>query len=135
MVFIGLATVSLTVAGVFALQGLWVPLPFAGGELLLLGVCLNLVQNRLDQFDLIACGDQQLRVYRMGRTTDQQMRFPAAWVRILERRGRWHGHAGQLIVTAHGRELEVGAFLTEDERGQLAVELRRQLDPVSAWPK
>lgn len=50
--------------------------------------------------------------------------FPSGWVRV-----RLEPGAGRqrLVLRSHGREAEIGAFLAEDERAQLAQELRSRL--------
>lgn len=57
--------------------------------------------------------------------------FPAAWtrVRVLDR-GDGHRH---VVLSAHGREQEVGTCLGDDERMQLSRWLRTSLSGRSGW--
>jgi uncharacterized membrane protein len=50
--------------------------------------------------------------------------FPSAWVRVCMR--DWGGHR-HVLLTAAGREREVGAFLGDEERLELSKELQSAL--------
>jgi uncharacterized membrane protein len=39
----------------------------------------------------------------------------------------------RLVLDSHGRETEIGAFLADDERAELARDLRALLAGVSGW--
>ena len=47
-------------------------------------------------------------------------------------RGSWRGWPSRLLVGSHGREVEVGAFLNEDERQALARRLMELLQATNA---
>ena len=49
------------------------------------------------------------------------------WVRVRLEAGRWPGWPSRLLVGSHGRETEVGAFLNDAERRELAQRLERLL--------
>ncbi len=55
--------------------------------------------------------------------------FIAYWVRVSWRPG--HGYR-RLVLTSHGREHEVGAFLADDEREELSRKLRTLLADMTA---
>ncbi|MHB8679897.1 MAG: DUF2244 domain-containing protein [Rudaea sp.] len=49
------------------------------------------------------------------------------WMRVRLVAGRWPGWSSRLFVGSHGRETEVGAFLNDAERRELAQRLERLL--------
>lgn len=55
--------------------------------------------------------------------------FQAAWASVTMVPGP-HGRSHQLRIGSHGRVCEIGEFLTEAERAQLAIELRLALAEV-----
>lgn len=118
---------SLTVAGAFAWFGLWVPLPFAGGELALLGGCLVAVNRQRAWNDEIVVSADEVRVRQIGRGRGRSESFHTGWVRVEMRRGRHRGDPRRLILSCYGRELEVGSFLNEKERERLAGELKQRI--------
>lgn len=56
-------------------------------------------------------------------------RFQAAWVRVSLVR---EGTRQRLLLQSHGRQLEIGAFLGEEERARLKDKLERSLAQLTA---
>ena len=54
-------------------------------------------------------------------------RFHPYWTRVRLEQGRHRGWPERLLIGSHGREIEIGAFLNDDERRDLA---RRMTDLV-----
>jgi uncharacterized membrane protein len=110
----------------FALVGAWPVAGFLGLDVLLLylafrwnyrtGRCAELI--RLDRDGLCV-----RRVGHDGRT--REWRFEPHWVRVTIDDPPRHG--SQLVLSCHGRALAIGAFLTADERAEVARALRAAL--------
>jgi uncharacterized membrane protein len=60
--------------------------------------------------------------------------FPRHWSRVKIRRPKSPLHRGQLVIESHGRGREIGKFLTEEERRQLAAELRLLIGDMNQSP-
>jgi len=125
--FAVLATTGIAVAGASAGQGNWFAPVFAVPELLIVGVCLRLAWRRLDRQERIVLAGEGVVVER----EPAPARFDPYWVRVERRAGDWPGEA-RLVLTSHGRAVEIGAFLGEDERGALERDLRRALAALKA---
>lgn len=127
------AVPSLSAAAYFALHGLWVPLPLAGIELTALVVCTMMLRRRLSTEVAIQLGPEEVHVERTGPEGSARWSFQSAWAKIrLVRPGqRWYPK--RLLIGAHGREIEVGEFLTEEEREEAARALKQALTVHSAW--
>jgi uncharacterized membrane protein len=50
--------------------------------------------------------------------------YPRHWAQVKIRRPKSPLHRGRLVIESHGRAYEVGEFLSEEERHQLAAGLR-----------
>lgn len=50
----------------------------------------------------------------------QTARFHPYWTKVWLERGRHRGWPERLLIGSHGREIEIGAFLNDDERHELA---------------
>lgn len=124
--FLGLiAAISLVIASGFALLGYWIVLPFAGLELGALAVGLYVVGHRLTRCEVITVEGDTVEVETGFRYPQARDRFLRSWVNVeREEQGRHHS---RLLLRAHGKEIELGACLTEDEKGALERELRRLL--------
>lgn len=129
--FMVLVAVSVTVAGFSALQGNVFAPAFAALELTLVWVALRLVWRRQDQCqERIALNRDALTLARQP--SGDEVRFHPYWVRVW--RAPAGGRSGRrpLMLASHGRAVEVGAFLGDDERGRLEGLLAGALEALRA---
>jgi uncharacterized membrane protein len=54
-------------------------------------------------------------------------RFHPYWARVALVPGAWRNAPTRLLVRSHGREAEIGAFLNDEERSDLAQRLTKLL--------
>ncbi len=127
LVFLALATGCLLFSALLAVQGYWIPLPFAGAEVLALGAGLFWVRRELERGETIAIAGDAVAVRRSDRTGVSEASFNRTWLRVELRPGRYRWYPRRLVLTSHGRELEVGAFLAESERARAAKQLKAAL--------
>ncbi|MEL7448381.1 MAG: DUF2244 domain-containing protein [Pseudomonadota bacterium] len=122
---------SLSLAGLFALQGYWPVLPFAGLELAVLGIALLITMKRGRYREVISISSQEIVVERGEADDREEQRFPRAWAQVRLESARARTHPSRLLISAHGKGLEVGACLTESERTGLFRRLRELVkDPA-----
>ena len=115
----GLAAVTLATALIGAEQGnVFAPL-FALLEVAAMGWALTLVWRSGNKGERITLDARSLEV--MAVPGHRRTHFQSAWVRVMLTNGGGHRH---LLLASHGRELEIGAFLADEER----MELRRKLE-------
>ena len=122
-----------TIAGLLAVQGYWVPLPFAGAEATALALATLWVRRRLRRVETIRVGPNELAITRREGRRQQRRVLPTGWVRIELRDGRYRGYPKRLILSSQGREYEVGACLADAERAALADRLKELVRPYSMW--
>jgi len=121
------------VAGVATALGYWPVLPYAGAEMLLLGWALKASMSRRHEHESIDISDTEIIIeYTKG--APRRVVYPRHWARVKIRRPKSPLHRGQLVIESHGRAHEVGKFLTEEERHQLAAELRRLIGDMNQSP-
>lgn len=118
----------------FALQGYWLILPFAGLEVAALTYCTWRVMQAGYRCEVVSMDAAQV-VIEKGRQgcgqapsggPQSSVSFPRAWTRVeLRSRGSWY--PDRLVIGASGNYVELGAFLADDEKRQLAVDLDRML--------
>lgn len=110
------------VAIVATALGYWPVLPFAGAEMLLLGWALKSSMERRYEREIIQVSDTQI-VIEYSRGFPARVVFTRHWARVKIRRPKSPLHRCHLVIESHGRVHEVGKFLTEEERRQLAAKL------------
>lgn len=138
-VFFGVVcAATLGIAGTATLLGFWPVLPFAGAEMLLLGWALRANMQRRFEHETIDVSEAEVIVeqwqYSAHGVNPRRFVFPRHWARVKIRRPQSPLHRGQLVIESHGRAREVGKFLTEEERLQLAVELRQLIGDMNQSP-
>jgi uncharacterized membrane protein len=120
------------VAGVATFLGYWPVLPFAGAEMLLLGWALRSNMQRRHEREHIEVTEREITIeYAIP---PRRVVFPRHWAQVKIRRPKSPLHRGQLVIESHGRGHEVGKFLTEEERRQLAADLRRLVGGMNQSP-
>lgn len=115
--FIMLVTaMSALIGGTFAFCGFWLVMPFSGLEALAVAAAFYFVLRDGDRRELIRIEDDQLIIETGRRELEQRHEFNCLWVRVHLSRSRYRYHPTRLFVGSHGRALELGRFLTDDER-------------------
>ena len=121
------------VASAATALGFWPVLPFAGAEMLLLGWALRSNMQRRFERETIDVTEEQIVIgYAQG--NPQRVVFPRHWARVKIRRPKSPLHRSQLVIESHGRAYEVGKFLSEEERHQLAAELEQLIGGMNQSP-
>lgn len=119
-----IAAVTLTVAGGFAVLGYWPVLPFAGLELLLLGVGFWLCAASGRTTEVISIGDTII-VEKGTHEPHCVWQAPRAWAQVTLQQPRIAWYPSRLVLRSSGREVPLGDFLAEEERRELADKLKR----------
>jgi uncharacterized membrane protein len=132
--FATICLVSFSIAGIFALRGLWPILPFAGLEMLVLGWALRLSLRRRHCLETITISEQRVEVENRDGSRYSRVVFPRHWAQVKLRPAGSRLHPSRLTIESHGRAHEVGAFLTEQERQALAGRLMRSVGRVNESP-
>ena len=125
------------VAAFLALRGFWPVLPFAGLELLLLGWALQRSLERRFHRQTIVVTDADVSIESRERSRCAQVVFPRHWAQVKLRRSAARLHPSRLTIESHGRQCELGNFLSEEERRGLALRLQRVIGRVTespSWP-
>lgn len=131
--FLGVITVvSLTIAILFGLLGMWLILPFAGLELSALAVCLYYCACRADCCEVVSIAGDTVCVEKGRRSVEKTWSFNRHWTAVHMMRSASALHPSRLFLGAHGKRVEIGGFLTERERSQVAGELNRLIGST-AW--
>ena len=127
-VYCSIAGVSLAIAIYFWVQGLTLVLPFSGLELLALGAALYITAWRGGAREVITITVDSVHV-ETGRTGPRLCHdFQRYWTRVVLRQPWVAWHPSKLLLCSHGREIEVGRFLNEEERRGLAEILQSAIN-------
>lgn len=126
LIFASLATVSLAIAAVFTAQGAWVVLPFACIEVLALGAAFVVYARHAADYERIVLCRDCLLVETCDAERMRRQQCTPAWTRV-----EYTGTKRELIgLIAQGRRIDVGRFVPESDRSDLARQLRSQLQVI-----
>jgi uncharacterized membrane protein len=118
--------VSIAIGAGFVLVGAWPVTGFLGLDILLLYLAFRWNYRDARRAEFVRLDRDGLSVRRLepdGRS--QSWRFEPYWVCVvLEQAGR---HERRLVLRSHGRQVAIGAFLTQNERIELARALETAL--------
>lgn len=121
LVFGSLAVFSVLVAAVFAAAGAWLIIPFAGVEIVALGIAAWWSLRRAGDFERLAFDGDRILVEIREQGLSRQFEFNCCWAQLVT------GDAGTVALRSHGREIVIGRFCGEGSRQVLARELRGRL--------
>lgn len=103
---------------------------FAVVELVLVGYCLNRVWRSSAAGQIVVISPTRLEIAGMD-GDGSPVRFHPYWARVALVPGAWRSAPSRLLVRSHGREAEIGAFLNDEERSDLARRLTKLLAQMS----
>lgn len=120
--FVAQSSVTLGFALLAAWRGIVLAPLFAVLVLAALAMCLRLVLRRGGDGMIVTVSATRVEVLA-ARDGALLGSFVAHWARLRLLPGRWPGWPSRLVVGSHGREVEIGAFLNDVERRELAQRL------------
>ena len=127
LVYMGIATVTITVGASFFVMGLTLILPFSGIEVLALGAAFYVTAWRGGVQEVISINRDNIIVESGRQSPEQREVFQRAWAKVILEQSWNSWYPSRLLIRSHGRQLEIGRFLNEQERQGLALELYNAL--------
>jgi len=122
-VFMLIATVTLLIASAFSWLGYWLVLPFAGLEIGVLAWAFEAMGKRIGDYEsLIIRGDEIVLERRQGERFERRT-LNSHWAQLIFV-GAKSGKRAELALRSHGLKTELGVFLTDEGRMELAGELQ-----------
>jgi len=123
-----IAVISCAIGGVFAWHGLPLVLPFSGLEALAVAVAFYICVREGERREVVRLEGDRLIIESGLGAIERRHEFNRFWVRVELRRPRARHHPTRLLLTMHGREVELGRFLTDGERDYLSRSLINALN-------
>lgn len=111
----------------FLLHGIWIILAFTFCELALVGLALLVYARHALDHERIFLSEHCLLVESVQAGQALQARLDPLWARVLE-----PGRGAMLRLESRGVAVDVGRFVTEARRRQVARELKLALRKLSA---
>ena len=132
--FASICAFSLAVSLVFVVRGFWPVLPFWALEMLALGLALNSGLKRRFCTQTVLVTDSMVSLVTRSPGGEATQEFARHWAKVRLRGAQAKRHPSRLMIESRGKAVEVGSFLTEDERRRLAARLRTVVGGMNESP-
>ena len=119
-----LGFICMGIAIVLATFGLWMVIPFAGAEIVLIVVCLYLTLKRLSRKEVITLNNDAIRLEWGYNQPDLTVNLPRQFSRLSYMCSESLFEVGYLSVSANGKRYALGSSLNRDEKKALYTELK-----------
>lgn len=105
--------------------GAWMVLPFAGVEAVLIFLIFySVVYRHTNDHELVIIEEQILSVISHKGRSQSHHEFPRYWAKLALERNKHHWYPSRLLLGCHGRFVEIGSGLREQDRQALAKKLK-----------
>lgn len=115
---------ALMIGLLFAMGGMWLVLPFSGLEMLALGTALYLTSRKVHRREVITLDPERVLIEKGISRVEHRWEFETAGTRLLDEKPAAVGAPRRLVLGAHGDYVEVGDFLDNSEKDELAFRLK-----------
>ncbi len=122
---VGLAV--LLVAVRFVLLGAWIILPFAVAEVGLLAIGFWLCERTSRYRETVQVSRDNLFITQESARGRKTCQFNPYWVQIILRLDPNDWYPSRLLIRSHGKQVEIGACLTNQEREALSKALMQSI--------
>jgi uncharacterized membrane protein len=123
-------------AVILTVIGLWPTLLYALAVVIVLGVGMRVGYRYTQQREVVVVEGEQVAVEKGHRDLEERHEFPRGWARVvLTEEPVIAGTVSHLFIQSHGRQVEVGRFLDDRERRDLARRLEPLMGPGRAFPE
>ncbi len=116
---------SFSIAGLFMALGYWVVMPFSGLEMLALGLGLYFSCKKIYRQEVITIDKVNVKVEKGYKEVQFTQKFNRSWVKIDRIKSMSYRKNIKIMLGSHGKKIEVGSFLTKQEKESLAFELNK----------
>jgi uncharacterized membrane protein len=117
------AVLSLTIALSFFSVGLWLVLPFSGLEILAVGAAIGYTVQRSQGYELIVVTERDVSVTKRQSGKSRRYEFQRYWTQVRLENGRSRLQPGRISIGSHGRFVEIGRELIDEDRHKFAARL------------
>jgi uncharacterized membrane protein len=120
-----LTVIPVCIAVGFSLLGAWWVLPFVGLEIFALGFAFYHVNRHAEDYESISIDGDNLVIECCSKKQISQFVLNPYWAKVV--RHKMPNGELRLCLMSHGKEIEVGRYLTQKQRISLAKQLQARV--------
>ncbi len=122
-----LFALSIGIAVMFLLLGFWLILPFAGLEMLVLTGAVYYCVRKTHRQEVLRFSMEEVVIESGVNKVEQQHRFQRFFTRVRVEPPSGSRRSQRIAITERDHKVEVGQFLTDEEKKTLVRELRHMI--------
>ena len=120
---------SFGTGALFLMQGAWPVFGFFGLDVALFYLAFKMNYRQAQRYEIVELVDDKLKITEVSaRKVKQETVFNAYWVKVVLQKTA--DEIGPLFLTSHGKRVEIGAFLSPDERHDFSQALSGALQKL-----
>lgn len=123
--FLGMCAMSIVIASILTWEGLWLVWPFIGLEMGVLGIGLYVSMRNNRYREVVSVYEDIIEVDAGRGRPERHWEFPRLFTQVQLRTGDGCNSPSRLLVTRSGRGCELGRCLTDEERAEVAVRIKK----------
>ena len=128
LLLLGISIVTIGIAIRFWLIGAWMVLYFAILEMCMLGIAFVVVERKTRYCETIELNDETVLVTQENWRSTREWKYPTYWVKVVLDVDTSGWYPSHLYLSSHGKSLEIGSCLNEEERLALTQSLRKRIE-------
>lgn len=129
-ILIGIFIVNMTIAIAWSLMGAWLVLPFAGLEVLLVGLGMYYACWKLNFKHIITIEAESFILQKGVYFPKQEWQWQKSHVRLMNKPNQYRMSAPHLFLNHLNDKIEVGEFLNQSEKKQFKGLIKELNIPV-----
>lgn len=122
-----LVVIMLAIALGFLSLGVWMVLPFAGLEMIIVAVAIAASVRRARDYEMLVVEGDEVTVTQNRGGCTRVSRFQRYWTQVRHEPGATRLQPDRLFIGSHGRYVAIGDDLTEADKKGLAERIRGAL--------
>ncbi|MEX2327743.1 MAG: DUF2244 domain-containing protein [Pseudomonadales bacterium] len=117
--------ISLSIGFGFLLLGAWLVLPYSLLEMAFLALCMTYCVRQCNRQEVITISEHEVLIERGISGPSEHWNYQRMWAKFMVKAPRHPWDPAVVAIRSHGKELEIGSFLSRRDKSALIEQLRR----------
>jgi uncharacterized membrane protein len=117
--------ISVTLGISFLLMGAWLILGYSIIEMAVLAACMHYCVSQCSKREVITVSEHDVHIEKGTRRPSKSWDYQRLWAKFLVQHPRHPWDPAVISIRSHGKELELGSFLSKPDKYELIRQLKR----------
>ena len=122
-----MSAITLFIGILLYFRGFSLILPFSGLDVIALGIALYVTARRSNVREIVTISEGKVIVETGHKKPETKYEFEGSWTRVILQSEKQSWHPSHLFIKSGSDQIEIGKFLNENERVELANELKKAI--------